>query len=136
MASLPLPALTQPSGNFATSEGSAMVGRATTPPARLSALEWSIVAMAEHDGLSSIREPSRYTRALRALFGIKQPNRLANERLELLRRVAILVWHHGWNVSKSELAAFFAAGFDGDQYELIQTSVGRARAASRRRRAR
>jgi len=136
MASLPLPALTQSPAKFASSEAPTIVGRSTTPPPRLSALEWSIVAMAEHDGLASIREPSRYTRALRALFGLKRPNRLANERLELLRRVAVLIWHHGWNVPKSELTAFFGAGFDGDQYELIQTSVGRARAANRRRRGR
>jgi hypothetical protein len=92
--------------------------------------------MAENDGLSSIREPSRYTRLLRAFFGLKPPNRLASDRLETLRRVAVLAWHHGWNVPKSELAAFRAAGFSNDQFELLQASLGQARAARRRRRAR
>jgi hypothetical protein len=136
MATLPLPALHQT--QTATFEGprdSTIVGTAATPPARLSALEWSIVAMAEHDGLSSIREPGRYARAIRSFFGFRQPNRLANERLETLRRIAILAWHHGWNVPKSELTAFFEAGFSSDQFELIQNSLGQARAARRRKRA-
>ena len=104
-----------------------------TAPARLSALEWSVVAMAERDGLSSIRKPGRFLSALNSLFGIKPPNRLANDGLEALRRIAILAWHHGWNVPKSELAAFIEAGFSTDHFELIQNSIGQARAARRRR---
>jgi hypothetical protein len=113
---------------------SAMVGAA--PQARLSALEWSIVAMAESDGMASIREPGRFMAALAGLFGIPQPNRLANDRLETLRRVAIFVWNHGWNVPKSELAGFLAAGFTTDQFELIQLSVGQTRRDRRRKTAR
>jgi hypothetical protein len=105
----------------------------TAPPVRLSALEWSVVAMAERDGLSSIREPGRFLSALGSVFGIRRPNRLANDRLEALRRMAILAWHHHWNVPKSEIAAFFAAGFSIDHYELVQDSIGHARSARRRR---
>jgi len=129
MASLPVHAQFQPQ---AVGKARAIVGTAAQA-ARLSALEWSVVAMAERDGLSSIREPSRFISALGAIFGIKRPNRLANEELEALRRIAILAWHHGWNVPKSELAAFLAAGFSTDQFELIQNSIGQARAARRRR---
>jgi len=128
MASLPVPAHQfhqQPTN------ASAMIG--TAAPARLSALEWSVVAMAERDGLSSIREPSRFIAALSSLFGIKRPNKLANEGLEALRRIAILAWHYGWDVPKSELRDFLAAGFSTDQFELIQNSIGQARAARRRR---
>jgi len=103
------------------------------PAARLSALEWSVVAMAESDGLASIREPGRFISALNAFFGLNRPNRLANERLEALRRVAILAWHYGWNVPKSEFAAFIDAGFSADHFELIQNSIGQAKAARRRR---
>lgn len=135
MASLPLPLLQQ-SRSANMSAPAEMVGSAPAVPARLSALEWSIVAMAERDSLASIREPSRYTRILRGFFGLKTPNRLANDRLETLRRVAVLAWHHGWNVPKSEFAAFRAAGFSDDQFELMQNSLGQARAARRRGRAR
>lgn len=110
----------------------AIVGTAP-PPARLSALEWSVVAMAERDGLSSIREPGRFIAALASFFGMTRTNRLANERLEALRRIAILAWHHRWNVPKSELASFFEAGFTAHQYELLQNGIGQARSARRRR---
>jgi hypothetical protein len=132
MASLPISATTWQQG---VAQKPAIVGNAA-PAARLSALEWSVVAMAERDGLSSIREPSRFISALGAIFGIRRPNRLANEGLEALRRIAILAWHYGWDVPQSELAAFFAAGFSADQFELIQNSIGQARAARRRRTAR
>jgi len=135
MASLPLPSLPT-STLFAAPEASAIVGTSPTPPARLSALEWSVVAMAERDGLASVRHASRYTRALRSFFGVKAPNPLANERLETLRRVAVFAWHYGWNVPKSELSRFFETGFTSDQFELIQNSLGQARAARRRRTAR
>jgi len=134
MASLPLPAFQGQPETSASNTGASMVG--TVPPPRLSALEWSIVAMAERDGLTSIRERSRFIAALGSLFGFRQPNRLANDRLEALRRVSILAWHHRWNVPKSEVADFLRAGFSIDQYELIQTSVGQARQARRRRAAR
>jgi hypothetical protein len=130
MASLPVPAHRfQPQS---TAKVSAMVGTRARV-ARLSALEWSVVAMAERDALSSIHEPSRFIAALNALFGIKRPNKLANEGLEALRRIAILAWHYGWDVPKSELVDFLAAGFSTDQFELIQNSIGQARAARRRR---
>ena len=131
MASLPLPAPQWQPSTAASTQAAVMVG--TVAPARLSALEWSIVAMAERDGLGSIRERSRFISALGSLFGLTRKNRLANDRLEALRRVAILAWHHRWNVPKSEVAAFLAAGFSAEQYELIQTSIGEARSARRRR---
>jgi hypothetical protein len=61
---------------------------------------------------------------------------LANERLEVLRRIAVLAWHYRWNVPKSELAQFLAAGFNSDQYELVQNSIGQARITRSRKRAR
>src|SRR4051794_41619931 len=64
MASLPLPALYQ-QDLLPASKPAPIVGTAATPVARLSALEWSIVAMAERDGIGSIREAGRYTRAIR-----------------------------------------------------------------------
>ena len=130
MASLPLP---MPEPQFLSLAPKPVIVGTAPAPARLSALEWSVVAMAEHDRLSSIREPSRFIAALGSLFGVRRTNRLANERLEALRRIAILAWRYRWNVPKSELASFFAAGFTADQYELLQNSIGQARSARRRR---
>ena len=79
--------------------------------ARLSAHEWSIVALAERDGLSSLREPGRLAKAMEALFGLGRPNKLANSRMETLRRIAVFAWRQGWKVPKSELQEFLEAGF-------------------------
>ncbi len=132
MASLPLPASHQLFPAAPRTVASPMVG-AAVPQARLSALEWSVVAMAERDGLASIREPGRLASALAGIFGISQPNRLANERLEALRRISIFAWRSGWNVPKKELAAFLEAGFTTDQFELIQGSISEARHDRRRK---
>jgi hypothetical protein len=135
MASLPLPTSTQQFHPLSAPKWAASLVGVEAPP-RLSALEWSIVAMAEQDGLASLREPGRFLSALNSLFGVRPPNRLANERLEALRRIAVMAWHHRWNVPKSELNAFLKAGFTLDEYELIQTSIGQSRIARTRKRAR
>jgi hypothetical protein len=104
--------------------------------ARLSALEWSIVAMAERDSVSSLREPGRFLSALQSIFGIRRVNRLANDKLEALRRVAVHAWHFRWNVPDSELQEFLSAGYSLDQYQLVQLSIAQARAGRGRRGAR
>ena len=117
-----------PMGSFAPTRPSA--AEAAEP--RLSALEWSIVAVARRDGLSSLREPGRLSAALAGLFGRRSDRKAADTRLEALRRIAVLAWHRGWQVPTSELRAFVRAGFSLDQYELVQASIARGRAAGRR----
>jgi hypothetical protein len=101
-------------------------------PTGLSALEWSVVALAQRDRLSSLRQPSPMSIALGKVFGSRRrdPN-LADPKLEALRRMAVLSWHRGYAVPVSELAAFFAAGFDVDQYETMLASISAAQAGRR-----
>jgi hypothetical protein len=94
-----------------------------------SGLEWSVIALAERDRIASLREPGRIAKALGAMFGTTRPGRLADERLEALRRIAVLAWRRGYAVPVSELLAFIGAGFSTDQYEMLQTSIARGRAA-------
>jgi hypothetical protein len=136
MASLPMPAWSEQTLRFPQP---ARRPESVTASATLTALEWSVVAMAEKDGLSSLREPSRFLAALGSVFGARRPDRLANERLEALRRLAVHAWLYRWNVPDSELRDFLAAGFTQDQYHLVQNSIAQARtrrAAERRRVAR
>jgi hypothetical protein len=136
MASLPMPAWSEQTLRFPQP---ARRPESVTASATLTALEWSVVAMAEKDGLSSLREPSRFLAALGSVFGARRPDRLANERLEALRRLAVHAWLYRWNVPDSELRDFLAAGFTQDQYQLVQSSIAQARtrrAAERRRVAR
>jgi hypothetical protein len=86
-----------------------------------------------------LRQPSRFVTALGSLFGVRRRNRLANDGLEALRRLAVHAWLYGWNVPDSELRGFLAAGYSLNQYQLVQASIGNARtsrAAQRRRFAR
>lgn len=100
----------------------------TERTASLSALEWSVVALAQRDALSTLRTPGRVASALGVLFGEKPNPKLADGRLEALRRIAILSRHHGYNTPPSALREFVAAGFTLDQFELVVRSVQVARA--------
>lgn len=99
-----------------------------------SALEWLVIALAGRDHLGSLRQPGRIGSALARIFGGRGESRLANPRLESLRRVAVLAWHHGYNVPRSELAALLESGFSHDQAELLIDNVVGRRAAQRKRR--
>lgn len=98
-------------------------------PAGFSALEWSVVMLARHDRPSSLREPGRVQKFLGAIFGDGFNRRLADPKLEALRRMAVLTWHHSYSVPKSELHAFFAAGFNADHYELLGKRVAEVHVA-------
>ncbi len=94
--------------------------------AKLSALEWSVVALARRDRPSSLDKPGRIASAMRVLLGGHNPM-LADPRLEALRRIAVLTWHHGYAVPTHELRQFLKAGFSALQYELVASSIGAAR---------
>jgi hypothetical protein len=90
---------------------------------RLSALEWAVVVLARRDTLATLREPGRLSVALGNLFG-KLPNpRLADPRLEALRRLAVLTWHDRVAVPAQEIADFLAAGFTNGQYHTLRASI-------------
>jgi hypothetical protein len=103
------------------------------PKASLSALEWSVVELAQRDTLSSLRTPGRIATALAVLFGGRSDNRLADPRLEALRRVSVHAWYHGFAIPESEIEGFYSAGFTPDHLELVVTSISRGRSQRRRR---
>lgn len=120
--------------NFTALQGSAIEPPAAIVQPRtrsgLSALEWQVVALAQRDRLSSLEEPSRISVALGTIFGSKRHNpRLADDKLETLRRIAVLAWHRGYALPPAELRAFHAAGFTADQLETLLASISRGRAA-------
>ena len=100
-----------------------------TAEPQLSALEWSVVAVARRDSLASLREPGRIGMAMAALFGGRQNPKLTDPRLEALRRIAVLAWHHGYTLPVSEIKAFMKAGFSADQFETLLASISRGRTA-------
>lgn len=136
MASMPIVELqaARPLPFFAAPPTLVPVEQAPTVVApKLTALEWSIVALAERDTLASLREPGRIAAALESLFGLARPNKLADPKLETLRRVAVHVWRNRWKVPSDELEAFVDAGYTLDQYELLQLSIAKSHQKARRR---
>lgn len=125
--------------DFSTEQ--ALSGQTITPrhdlveqeDAGFSALEWSVIALARRDRKSSLDYPSRLSIALGSVFGARPSPRLADPRLEALRRMAVLSWHDGFAVPSAEVAAFRAAGFSPAQYEdmLASISVGRSQRRTR-----
>lgn len=98
--------------------------------AGFTALEWSVVAIAQNDRLASLATPGRLSIALGTVFGTQTGSpRLADPRLEALRRMAVLAWHHGDAVPRSEIQSFHQAGFTPEQYETLLDSISRGRSA-------
>jgi alkylhydroperoxidase family enzyme len=120
---------------FADAETAALTPMLSRTKPSFSPIEWSVVALARGDRLTSLREPGRISMAMGALFGERTNPRLADPRLEALRRMSVLTWHHGYTIPSSELRAFCAAGFDAAQYELLVDSIAADQANARRRKA-
>jgi hypothetical protein len=97
--------------------------KSTAAKQEFSALEWSVIRLARVDGLSTIRPPGLVRRFYHFLIGRTGSPMLANERLEALRRIAVLSWHYGFAISGWDVADFLSAGFSPEQYELLVTRV-------------
>lgn len=93
------------------------------------ALERNVLAIALRDRLSTLAEPGRLGRILRIVFGVRRSLRLADPRLESLRRMAVLVRHHGQAVAPAEVTAFLAAGFTLSQFGRLLRDIGTDRLA-------
>jgi hypothetical protein len=91
-----------------------------------SPLEWSVIRLARGDDVSTLREPGRIGRFINWLMGRAGSPELANERLEALRKIAVLSWHFGFTVPSEDVADFLSAGFTPDQYELLVMSISAA----------
>ena len=120
--------------NFAELDGAPVAAPADIAIRQLetgfSVLEWQVVAIAQRDRLSSLVTPGKLSVALGMIFGGQRGNpRLADSRLEALRRLAVLAWHKGYALPPHEIRAFHEAGYTFDQYETLLASISQGRAA-------
>jgi hypothetical protein len=97
------------------------------------ALEWTVIALARRDRLSSLEEPGPIARAVGGLFGLGRQSSLADPRLEALRRFAVHAWHKGYTMPVSEIKRFLATGFSAAQLETLLASISGQRARPRRK---
>ena len=103
-----------------------------TAKADFSPLEWSVIRLARVDSLATLRPAGRIRRWWNWLMGRTGGPELANERLEALRRMAVLSWHYGFTVPGGDVASFLSQGFSPDQYELMVRSIRAAVSAPQR----
>jgi len=94
--------------------------------ARFGPLELKVIALAEADPVASIGPPRRLHRFFERWFGFKLPNPLADERLEALRRFAVLARVTGGRLPAEEVKHFLTAGFS-----LLQARALQRRASAR-----
>ncbi len=87
------------------------------------ALEWSVIALAKKDTIGSLNAPGRMSRALGTVFGRGVNSRLAEPKLEMLRRVAVYARRRGYALPASEVSDFLRAGFTMKQAEILVASV-------------
>ena len=124
---------------FAEAAAGSAVAPAPAPTAfrakpSFSPLEWSVIALARRDRVASLREPGRVAMAMGVLFCERPNPRLADPKLEALRRMAVLSWRHGYEVDTSEIRRFVEAGYDLRQYELMVDSIAADASRARQRR--
>jgi hypothetical protein len=86
--------------------------------AQLGQDEWSVVEIARNDPLWSLNPDGLLQRLVRTLFGIQPPRPLANERLEAVRRLAVVAWKRGV-IGAAAVGGFLAVGYSAADARLI-----------------
>jgi len=102
--------------------------RAVAPPTThmsFDGREWLVIALSRGDTTSSLEEPGRFRRTLETFFKIRRANRLADPRLEALRRMAVLLRIGGASASADERAGFLSAGFTSAQFGALAGHVAK-----------
>jgi hypothetical protein len=109
---------------FATLAGDGgMIGTIQSVQNGFTPVEWQVIQLARRDGTASLRAPDRWDRLKTWIFGERANPRLANGRLESLRRLAVDAWHRGYAVRPSFLKAFLKAGFNESQLETLLAAI-------------
>jgi hypothetical protein len=92
-----------------------------------SPLEQRVIELSHDDGLESLQPPRERSWLKRLLFGPPPPSRrLANERLEALRRLAVEARHRGWQIRPSAISAARLVGFSDAQIGRVIDTIGSA----------
>jgi hypothetical protein len=97
--------------------------RCTTSAPLLQRIERDVLLASRHDRPSSLERTSLLGRWIARLFGFETSNRLADPRLEALRRFAVLLRRRGDRLPRCEEARIAAAGFTPTQVSEIRRLV-------------
>ena len=90
----------------------------------LTDLEWKVVAIARSDGPRSINPDGGFSKFLREFFGLRIARRLANEKLEALRRFCVRAWF--WDLIRTrDVKALLEAGYTSlDLFQILAHVAG------------
>ena len=90
----------------------------------LAGLEWRVVEIARSDGPRSIVPDGRLKMLLREFFGLPIARKLANEKLEALRRFCVRAWF--WDVIRTrDVKALLEAGYTSlDLFQILAHVAG------------
>jgi hypothetical protein len=93
-------------------------------------LELRVISLAQHrseyDGRLALSPISRFLAATDRLLGNRRPQRLANDRLESLRRLVSELRFRLNGPHDSTLEMFLAAGYDMVTFDILRSIVPRA----------
>ena len=113
--------------------GNLRSARVETESASFLPLEWQVVQLARQDSLATLREPGRWTRLQRLIFGQRPNPRLADRRLEALRQIAVEAWHRSYDVHPRRILAFLSAGFTDAHLERLLAAIAATRGSPKLR---
>ena len=83
---------------------------ALTQRSSLTDLDWQVVGIARADGPRSLNPDGLLNRFVESLFGFPVARKLANEKLEALRRFCVRAWY--WDLVRSkDLRMLMNAGY-------------------------
>lgn len=91
----------------------------------LSAADWRVVEIARKDGPRSINPDSFWTKVSRDLFGLPVARRLADKKLESLRRFSVRAWY--WDLIRiADLRLMMEAGYSSASvFQILSHIAGR-----------
>lgn len=104
---------------FSSRSAGALPRSAPVAAINLSGIERSVVYLSRDDGLASIPDLPTWRGWFGRAFRTKQPNQLANEQLEALRRYSILARVYG-DPGDDALGQFLGAGYTLEQADLVR----------------
>ena len=90
----------------------------------LTDLDWSVVEIARSDGPRSLNPDGPFTRFLRDFFGLPVARKLANEKLEALRRFCVRAWY--WDLIRTrDVRALIETGYSSaDVFQILAHVAG------------
>ena len=95
-----------------------------TQPSSLTDLDWQVVEIARADGPRSLNPDEWLNKFLQDFFGIPAARKLANEKLEALRRFCVRAWY--WDLVRSkEIRLLVEAGYSSiDVFQILAHVAG------------